>query len=41
MDPERWADTVAFSANAHGITAPDPESVYRPELAQLAAASTH
>jgi NitT/TauT family transport system substrate-binding protein len=37
MDPERWADTVAFSASAHGIAAPDPQSVYRPELAELVA----
>jgi hypothetical protein len=37
MDVDRWADTVAFSAHAHRIAAPDPQSVYRPELAELAA----
>ncbi len=36
MDPARWADTVAFSAGAHRLPAPDPRSVYRPELAELA-----
>jgi NitT/TauT family transport system substrate-binding protein len=36
MDAGRWADTVAFSAAAHRIPAPDPTSVYRPELAELA-----
>lgn len=36
MDAVRWADTVAFSARTRGIAAPDPRSVYRPELAELA-----
>jgi NitT/TauT family transport system substrate-binding protein len=39
MDVDRWADTIGFSAAAHGLPVPVPESVYRPELAQLAGAS--
>lgn len=33
MDPARWRETVAFAAAAHGLPAPRPETVYRPELA--------
>lgn len=33
MDAERWADTIEFAASAHGLPAPAPESVYRPQLA--------
>jgi len=40
MDAERWADTVAFWAQTHGVAAPDPRSVHRPELARLGVPTT-
>ena len=35
MDPERWDFTLRFLGRAYGLTPPDPETVYRPELAEL------
>lgn len=34
-DPETWARTISHLACAHGLPAPDPESVFRPELAEV------
>lgn len=33
MDARRWADTIAWTAAAHGLDPPEPHTVYRPELA--------
>jgi NitT/TauT family transport system substrate-binding protein len=33
MEAERWRHTIAWTAAAHGVVAPPPETVYRPELA--------
>ena len=33
MDGPGWDAAVAFTAAAHGFTAPAPEAIYRPELA--------
>ncbi len=37
METGRWADTIAWTAAAHGVDAPEPPTVYRPELALTAA----
>ena len=34
-DPETWARTIAHLAGAHGLPAPEPETVYRPELVDV------
>ncbi len=34
-DPETWARTIAHIAGAHGLPAPEPETVFRPELATV------
>lgn len=31
MEEQRWAATIEFLAGAHGVPAPGPDSVYRPE----------
>ena len=36
-DPGTWARTVAHLAGAHGLPAPAPETVYRPELVDVPA----
>ena len=33
METGRWADTIAWTAAAHGFEPPEPHTVYRPELA--------
>jgi NitT/TauT family transport system substrate-binding protein len=33
MEAERWAETLAWTAAAHGFEPPEPRTVYRPELA--------
>lgn len=33
MEARRWADTIAWTAAAHGFEPPEPHTVYRPELA--------
>jgi NitT/TauT family transport system substrate-binding protein len=33
MDHTTWARTIRWAAAAHGVPAPDPSTVYRPELA--------
>jgi ABC-type nitrate/sulfonate/bicarbonate transport system substrate-binding protein len=35
MDADRWLYTLRFLGRAYGLTPPDPETVYRPELAEL------
>jgi NitT/TauT family transport system substrate-binding protein len=35
MEVGRWAETIAWTADAHGLPAPGPETVYRPELAAV------
>jgi hypothetical protein len=37
-DPETWARTIAHFAGAHGLPAPEPETVYRPALIAMSAA---
>ncbi len=37
METGRWADTIAWTATAHGFEPPEPHTVYRPELALAAA----
>ncbi len=34
-DPETWARTITHLAGAHGLPAPEPETVYRPELVDV------
>ncbi|MDQ3896786.1 MAG: ABC transporter substrate-binding protein [Actinomycetota bacterium] len=36
-DPATWARTVAHLAGAHGLPAPEPATVYRPELVDVPA----
>jgi len=31
-DPERWAATVEYAAAVHGLPAPAPETVFRPDV---------
>ena len=33
METGRWAETLAWTASAHGLPVPEAETVYRPELA--------
>ena len=34
-DPETWARTIAHIAGAHGLPAPDPDTVFRRELVEV------
>jgi hypothetical protein len=34
-DPETWARTIAHIAGAHGLPAPDPDTVFRRELVNV------
>jgi NitT/TauT family transport system substrate-binding protein len=34
-DPETWARTIAHVAGAHGLPAPDPDSVFRRQLVEV------
>jgi hypothetical protein len=36
-DPDTWARTIAHIAGAHGLPAPEPETVYRPALVDVSA----
>ena len=37
-DPETWARTITHIAGAHGLPAPEPDSVFRPELVEVSTA---
>ncbi len=37
METRRWADTIAWTAGAHGFDPPESHTVYRPELTLAAA----
>ena len=36
--PDRWEATVKYAAGVHGLAAPAPETVYRPELVGMSSA---
>ena len=38
-DPDTWARTITHLAGAHGLPAPDPETVYRPRLVDVSSAA--